>query len=46
MCKFHDASMIGSRDTEGGGGGSRGASPSHRLTKKKHRLNRIKIYDS
>ena len=32
MCKFHDPSIIGSRDT--GGGGVRGAPPSHRLTKK------------
>ena len=37
MCKFHDRSIIGSRDTEGGvggGGGGPRSAPSHRLTKK------------
>ena len=31
VCKFHDPSIIGSRDTEGG---SEEPPPSHRLTKK------------
>ena len=31
VCKFHDPSIIGSRDTEGG---SEDTSPNHRLTKK------------
>ena len=39
MCKFHDPSIIGSRDTEGGGG-SEEPLPSHRLTKKPS-LNRV-----
>ena len=42
VCKFHDPSIIGSRDTEGGGG-VRGAPPRSQIDQKKPSLNRVKV---
>ena len=41
MCEFHDPSIIGFRDTEGGSGGSEEPPPQSQINQKKPSLNRV-----